>query len=71
MYIHLNQEFCEVSDQMDYFNLKHNILNKSYPVEFKSACCLIENLDKYIINNDITKIVIVAEQELDTTIQEI
>lgn len=71
LYIHLNQEFCEVSDQMDYFNLKHNILNKSYPEEFKSACYLIEDLDKYIINNDITKIVIVAEQELDTTIQEI
>lgn len=71
LYIHLNQEFCEVSDQMDYFNLKHNILNNNYPEEFKSACYLIEDLDKYIINNDITKIVIVAEHELDRTIKAI
>lgn len=24
LYIHLNQEFCEVSDEMKYFNLKHH-----------------------------------------------
>lgn len=71
LYIHLNQEFCEVSDQMNYFNLKHNILNQSYPDELKSACFLVDNLYEYIINNPITKIVIVSEQELDTTIEEI
>ena len=71
LYIHLNQEFCEVSDQMKYFNLKHNILNKSYPEGFKSECYLIENLYEYIINNDITKIVIVCEHKLDTVIKEI
>lgn len=71
LYIHLNQEFCEVSDQLKYFNLKHNILNKNYPQGFKSECYLIENLYEYIINNDITKIVIVSENELDTTINQI
>ena len=71
LYIHLNQEFCEVSDQMDYFNLKHNILNQAYPDDLKSACYLVENLYEYIINNPITKIVIVSEQELDTTIKDI
>lgn len=71
LYIHLNQEFCEVSDQMDYFNLKHNILNQNYPDELKSACFLVDNLYEYIINNQITKIVIVSEQELDTTIKKI
>ena len=56
---------------MDYFNLKHNILNQGYPDELKSACFLVDNLYEYIINNPITKIVIVSEQELDTTIKEI
>lgn len=71
LYIHLNQEFCEVSDQMDYFNLKHNILNQSYPDDLKSACYLVNDLYEYIINNPITKIVIVSDQNLDTTIKEI
>lgn len=71
LYIHLNQEFCEVSDQMNYFNLKHNILNQNYPDELKSACFLVDNLYEYIINNQITKIVIVSEQKLDTTIKKI
>ncbi len=71
LYIHLNQEFCEVSDQMDYFNLKHNILNQGYPDELKSACFLVENLNEYIINNPITKVVIVSEQDLDITIKEL
>ena len=56
---------------MDYFNLKHNILNQTYPGELKSACYLVDNLYEYIINNPITKIVIVSEQELDTTIRDI
>lgn len=56
---------------MDYFNLKHNILNQTYPGELKSACYLVDNLYEYIINNPITKIVIVSEQELDTTIRNI
>lgn len=65
LYIHLNQEFCEVSDEMAYFNLKHHLLNDGYPSEFKSSCYLIEDLKKYIMCNDITKIVIVSENELE------
>ncbi len=71
LYIHLNQEFCEVSDQLNYFNLKHHILNQNYPSELKSQCYLIKNLQKYIINNDITKIVIVSENNLSSVIEEI
>lgn len=71
LYIHLNQEFCEVSDQMDYFNLKHNILNQTYPDDLKSSCYLVDNLYEYILNNPITKIVIASEQELDSTIMDI
>ena len=36
LYIHLNQEICEVSDEMKYFNLKHHLLNETYPEELKS-----------------------------------
>lgn len=65
LYIHLNQEFCEVSDEMKYFNLKHHLLNETYPDDLKSACYLIPNLMEYIKNNLITKIVIVSEQSLE------
>lgn len=71
LYIHLNQEFKEVSDRMEYFNLKHHLLNENYPDELKSECHLVDNLKNYIANNDITKVVIVSENELDSTIDEI
>lgn len=65
LYIHLNQEFCEVSDEMKYFNLKHHLLNETYPDDLKSSCYLIPNLKEYIKTNTITKIVIVSEQSLE------
>ena len=65
LYIHLNQETCEVSDEMKYFNLKHHLLNEIYPEELKSSCYLIKNLMEYIKNNIITKIVIVSEHNLE------
>ena len=71
LYIHLNQEFREVSNQMKYFNLKHHLLNKCYPDDLKSECYLVDDLRNYIINNDITKIVIVSENELDSVLDEI
>ena len=64
LYIHLNQETCEVSDEMKYFNLKHYLLNETYPDDLKSSCYLIQNLMEHIKNNIITKIVIVSEQNL-------
>ncbi len=65
LYIHLNQETCEVSDEMKYFNLKHHLLNETYPEELKSSCYLIKNLMEYIKNNIITKIVIVSGHNLE------
>lgn len=65
LYIHLNQEFCEVSDEMKFFNLKHHILNEKYPDNLKSNCYLINDLSKYIEENDFTKIVIVSENNLE------
>lgn len=64
LYIHLNQETCEVSDEMKYFNLKHHLLNKKYSYNLKSSCYLISNLFDYIKHNKITKIVIVSEEDL-------
>lgn len=71
LYIHLNQEFCEVSDQMEYFNLKHHLLNTHYSEDLKNECYLIKDLRKYILKNDITKIVIVSENSLDLIINDI
>lgn len=64
LYIHLNQETCEVSDEMKYFNLKHHLLNENYSDDLKSSCYLIPNLFDYIKHNKITKIVIVSEENL-------
>ena len=69
LYIHLNQEFCEVSDKMEYFNLKHHLLNNNYPKHLKSNCYLIKDLNTYISNNEITKIVIVSEESLDNHLE--
>lgn len=71
LYIHLNQNLCEVSDQMDYFNLKHSLLNKTYPDDSKSFCYLINDLETHIKENDITKIIIVSDHALDSTIKEL
>ena len=65
LYIHLNQEFCEVSNEMKYFNLKHHMLNETYPDNLKSNCYLINDLYSYILDNDFTKIVIVSEDNMD------
>ena len=65
LYIHLNQEFCEVSDEMNYFNLKHHLLNENYSDDLKSNCYLIKNLEEYINCNTFTKIVIVSENSLE------
>ena len=62
IYIHLNQEFKEVSDKLDYFVLKHYLLNKNYPQELKSNCFIVDNLYEYVLTNEITKIVMVSEQ---------
>ena len=69
LYIHLNQEFSEVSDSMDYFNLKHHLLNEGYPADLKSNCYLIEDLYNYILNNKITKIVIASDEHLEIHIK--
>lgn len=71
LYIHLNQEICEVSDEMKYFNLKHHLLNETYPEELKSSCYLIRNLSDYIKNNTITKIIIVSEKKLEEHINKL
>ncbi len=69
LYIHLNQEFCEVSDRLEYFALKHHILNKQYPDNLKSSCYIIADLENYIKSNqNITKIVIVSTDDLSNTI---
>ena len=69
LYLHLNQEFCEVSDKMAYFNLKHHRLNEGYPEELKSACYLVNDLENHIKQNTITKLVIVSENNLDRHIK--
>ena len=69
LYIHLNQEFCEVSDTLDYFALKHHMLNEQYPDELKSDCFVVPNLEEYIIaGQTATKVVIVSENPLDERI---
>lgn len=70
LYTHLNQEFCEVSDQMDYFALKHHLLNEGYPEGLKSSCYVVEDLVEYLKQDQtVTKIVIVSDNHLESHIE--
>ncbi len=50
---------------MNYFNLKHHLLNENYSDDLKNNCYLIKNLEEYINCNTFTKIVIVSENSLE------
>ena len=71
LYIHLIQEKCEVSDRLEYFNLKHHLLNQCYPDNLKSSCYLIDDLSEYIPNNTFSKVIIVSENDLEKVIKDI
>ena len=72
LYIHLNQELCEVSDELAFFTLKHHLLNKSYSAELKSNCFVVPDLYKHVLECDnITKIVIVSDRSLTGAIEEL
>lgn len=72
LYIHLNEYFEETSDEMNYFALKHTILNKKYPDNLKSNIKLVNNILEYAKNvNDIVKIVLVSENNLDYILEDI
>lgn len=67
LYIHINQEFEEGSDEKKYFTLKHMNLNKNYPNELKSNVFLVDDIRNYVKSHkDIIKLVIVSDEELDS-----
>lgn len=72
LYVHLNEIFEETSDEMKYFTLKHILLNKKYPENLKSNIKLESNILEYIKNiNNIVKIVLVSENNLDFVLDDI
>lgn len=72
LYVHLNGVFEEVSDQEKYFALKHQLLNKKYPLKLKSNVKIIDNLLKNISeDNDYIKVVYVSEFNMDDILKSI
>ena len=71
LYIHVNLEYEEVSDQLEYFCLKHKLLNEKYSDDLKSNCYVVGDLIDYIRNKDISKIVIVSENKMDNYIKQL
>ena len=66
VYIHLNRIFYELSDENKYFTLKHKILNRNYPDHLKSNILLVDNLEKYIDeNDDVVKVIYVSNDNMD------
>ncbi len=66
--VHINRLFSEGSDKMDYFTLKHTILNEKYPKKLKNNVFYVANVLNYIKENkisDIVKIVLVSDKNLD------
>lgn len=72
LYIHINQEFEEGSDEKKYFTLKHLSLNENYPDKLKSNIFLVDNIREYVkYHKDIIKLVIVSDKELDSILEKI
>ena len=66
-YIHINRLLWELSDQKDYFTLKHMILNEKYPSKLKSNVMVVDDLNSYCKNvEDVVKVVFVSEDNMDT-----
>lgn len=72
IYVHLCEEFFEVSDQTAFFALKHLLLNKNYEDKLKSNIKIVDSLLEYIKSNpEIIKILFVSEDYLDKQIEDI
>jgi len=71
LYFHINLEYEEISDELDYFCLKHILLNKNYPEHLKSNCHVVKELVDYIKNRNVAKIVIVSEENMNGCLKEI
>ncbi|MEG1287922.1 MAG: HAD-IIB family hydrolase [Bacilli bacterium] len=72
LYLHINQEFEEGSDENDYFTLKHLLLNENYPEELKSNVFLVDNIREYVKNHkNIIKLVLVSDKKLDSILKKI
>lgn len=72
LYIHLNEEFYETSDEKKYFALKHLLLNETYPDYLKSNIRVVDNLLEHIERHpNIIKTVYVSDEKLDEVLKDI
>lgn len=72
IYIHLNQELCEVSESLKFFSLKHTLLNQKYPPNLKSNILITDDLKEYVISHpEIMKLALVSEFSLDSILSEL
>lgn len=66
LYIHLSSNFYEGSDEMNYFLLKHNILNQNYPDNLKSNIIMFDDIFDYQIKiDDIVNVIFISEKNMD------
>lgn len=66
LYIHLSSNFYEGSDEMNYFLLKHNILNQNYPNNLKSNIVMFDDIFDYQTKIDnIINVIFVSEKNMD------
>ena len=71
LYIHIDLEFEEVSEEYDFFTKKHMKLNEQYPESLKSNVKLVNDIKEYVKNKNIIKIIIASEESLDAHIEQI
>ena len=71
LYIHVNLEYEEISDRLEYFCLKHQMLNERYPDNLKSNCYVVDDLTNYVRNRNVSKIVIASENKMDNYIKQL
>lgn len=71
LYIHVNLEYEKISDKLEYFCLKHKLLNERYPDNSKSNCYVVDDLIDYVKNKNVSKIVIVSDSKMDNYVKQL
>lgn len=71
LYIHIDLEYEEVSEEYDYFTKKHLLLNEHYSDQLKSNVRLVDDLKSYIKGKKIIKIIVASEDDLSKHIEKI
>lgn len=71
LYIHIESECEEASEEYDYFAKKHFLLNQNYEENLKTNIKLVADIKKYTKNKNIIKVVLASQNNMDKHVNNI